>query len=52
MTTERGKDRTTLARTSNYKQLVIKEELPLGQMIRAKVVEGREVDLIAEVVEK
>jgi threonylcarbamoyladenosine tRNA methylthiotransferase CDKAL1 len=51
MTTERGKDKTTLARTLNYKQLAIKSELPLGRMIRAKVVEGREVDLIAEVVE-
>jgi len=51
MTTERGKNRTTLARTLNYKQLVIRSELPLGRMIRAKVVEGRDVDLIAEVVE-
>jgi threonylcarbamoyladenosine tRNA methylthiotransferase CDKAL1 len=51
MTTERGKNKTTLARTLNYKQLVIKSGLPLGRMIRAKVVEGREVDLIAEVVE-
>jgi len=50
MTTERGKTKTTLARTLNYKQLVIRSELPLGHMIRARVVEGREVDLIAEVV--
>ena len=51
MTTERGKNRTTLARTQNYKQLVIKSELSLGRMIRARVIEGRDVDLIAEVVE-
>ena len=51
MTTERGRDRTTLARTADYRQLALQGELPLGVSIRAKVTHGREVDLLAEIVQ-
>lgn len=50
MTVEKGKSGTTLARTLNYKQLVLRGDWPLGVTLAAKVVEGRNFDLLASVI--
>ena len=52
ITTERGRGGTTLARTASYKQLVLRGELPLGIQIKAKVTQGRDIDLLAEVIDR
>lgn len=46
ITIEKGKRGTTLARTSNYKQVVLRGELPLGRSVRAMIDKTREVDLM------
>lgn len=51
MTVERGKGGTTLARTPDYKQIVIKETRALGQDVIVKVIKGREIDFFGEIVE-
>lgn len=50
-TIERGKKGTTLARTLNYKQIVVKGEVPLGLAIRVRIEKSREVDLIGSLAE-
>ncbi len=50
MTTEKGRDGTTLARTPEYRQLVLQGKLPLGVAITTMVTRGRDIDLLAEVV--
>ena len=49
VTTEKGKEGTTLARTNNYKQLVLAGDHELGLKVKAKVSKGREIDLLADV---
>ena len=50
-TIERGKKGTTLARTSNYKQVVVNGEIPLGSAIRVRIEKAREVDLLGSLAE-
>ena len=50
-TIERGKKGTTLARTLNYKQVVVEGEIPLGSSVRVRIEKAREVDLIGSLAE-
>jgi MiaB-like tRNA modifying enzyme len=46
LVTEPGKEGTTIARTPEYRQVVLREALPLGGFIRALIDEARATDLI------
>ena len=48
LTTEPGKLHTTLARTDAYRQVVLTSEEPIGEFGVARVLAGREADLIGE----
>jgi len=45
LTTEPGKPGTTLARTDNYKQVVLPGELPLGEFRDVAITGARDIDL-------
>lgn len=46
ITTERGRKDTTMARTSAYRLIVLKEKIPLGKELRVKIVDYRDAYLI------
>jgi MiaB-like tRNA modifying enzyme len=46
LATERGKDRSTILRSDEYKQVVIRETLPLGKYYEVKVVDATPTYLI------
>ena len=50
LTTEPGKAGTTLGRTDSYKQVVLPSEEPIGDWRTARIVEGREADLVGELI--
>ena len=50
LTTEPGKGGTTLARTDAYKQVVLPVEAPIGEFLTARIVAGREADLVGELI--
>ncbi len=50
LTTEPGKAGTTLGRTDAYKQVVLPSEEPIGDWRTARIVEGREADLVGELI--
>ncbi len=50
LTTEPGKGGTTLARTDAYKQVVLPVEAPIGEFLRARILAGREADLVGELI--
>ena len=45
LTTEPGTSGTTLARTDNYKQVVLPGELPIGEFLDVRIVGATEIDL-------
>jgi MiaB-like tRNA modifying enzyme len=50
LTTEPGKAGTTLARTDAYRQVVLLSEEPIGEFGVARILAGREADLIGELI--
>lgn len=50
LTTEPGKGGTTLARTDAYKQVVLPAEAPIGEFRTARILAGREADLVGELI--
>ena len=50
LTTEPGKAGTTLARTDAYRQVVLPSEEPIGEFGVARILAGRESDLIGELI--
>ena len=50
LTTEPGKAGTTLARTDAYRQVVLTSEEPIGEFGVARILAGREADLIGELI--
>ncbi len=48
LTTERGKQNTTIARDCSYRNIVIKEMLPLGKWLSVKVVDSSTTYAIAQ----
>ena len=50
LTTEPGKAGTTLARTDAYRQVVLPSEEPIGEFGVARILAGREADLIGELI--
>lgn len=50
LTTEPGKAGTTLGRTDSYKQVVLPSDEPIGDWRTARIVEGREADLVGELI--
>ena len=50
LTTEPGKAGTTLARTDAYRQVVLPSEEPIGEFGVARILAGRETDLIGELI--
>ncbi len=50
LTTEPGKAGTTLARTDEYRQVVLPSEEPIGEFGVARILAGREADLIGELI--
>lgn len=50
LTTEPGQDRTTLARTDAYKQVVLDTDLPIGEFHTARILAGREADLLGDLI--
>jgi threonylcarbamoyladenosine tRNA methylthiotransferase CDKAL1 len=49
LVTEPGKGSTTLARTPEYRQVVLREPVPLGQFVRVRVDAARPTDLMGHV---
>lgn len=52
LATERGKRRTTLLRTDEYRQIVVKEELPLGCYYRTRVTGATRTYLTGERIDR
>ncbi|TLZ60361.1 MAG: tRNA (N(6)-L-threonylcarbamoyladenosine(37)-C(2))-methylthiotransferase, partial [Methanobacteriota archaeon] len=50
LTTEPGKAGTTLARTDAYRQVVLPSEEPIGEFGVARILAGREADLVGELI--
>ncbi len=50
LTTEPGKEGTTLARTDAYKQIVLPGVVPIGEFVQCRIVEARAVDLVGELI--
>jgi tRNA A37 methylthiotransferase MiaB len=50
LTTEPGKAGTTLARTDEYRQVVLPSEESVGEFGVARILAGREADLIGELI--
>jgi threonylcarbamoyladenosine tRNA methylthiotransferase CDKAL1 len=50
LVTEPGKEDTRLARTSEYRQVVLHEPAPLGEFVRVRIDAGRATDLFGHVV--
>lgn len=50
LTTEPGKEGTTIARTDEYKQVVLPGVLPIGEFLECRITEGRAVDLVGELI--
>ena len=50
LTTEPGKAGTTLARTDAYRQVVLPSEEPIGEFGVARILAGRETDVIGELI--
>src|SRR5439155_13218723 len=50
LTTEPGKAGTTLARTDGYRQVVLPSEEPIGEFGVARILAGREADLVGELI--
>lgn len=48
--TEPGKDGSVLARTAEYRQVVLREPVPIGEFVRVRIDEARATDLRAHVV--
>lgn len=50
LVTERGKEGTLLARTQEYRQVVLHEDVPIGEFVRVRIDSGRATDLLGRVV--
>jgi len=48
LTTEPGKDDTMLARTREYQPVVLREDLPIGEFLRARIDTARPADLMGQ----
>jgi threonylcarbamoyladenosine tRNA methylthiotransferase CDKAL1 len=48
LTTERGKGETTLSRTTTYKQVIIKDRLPLGRFVGVEIVGATRINLVGK----
>jgi len=50
LTTEPGKAGTTLSRTDTYRQVVLPSDEPIAEFRTARIVAGRETDLVGELI--
>lgn len=50
LVTEPGKTGTVLARTPEYRQVVLRDDVPLGEFVSVRIDEARETDLLGHVV--
>lgn len=50
LVTEPGKGSTILARTPEYRQVILRESLPLGEFVRVRIDQARPTDLVGHVV--
>ncbi|HLE54149.1 MAG TPA: tRNA (N(6)-L-threonylcarbamoyladenosine(37)-C(2))-methylthiotransferase [Thermoplasmata archaeon] len=49
LVTEQGKEGTLLARTPEYRQVVLREDVPMGEFVHVHIDEGRATDLLGHV---